>query len=230
MHVHITGFPSMLGATEAYNTLRLQQCVIPSWAEASAFFDTPQTVFALPSHLRNLDWLQAGLFDHFRAVCAPEFSLYFQSTTWEGLILQIVYSEPWALKAALSISTLSRNHYTPAQINLLAASPFEYATVCYNQAIVTLNGILETSANGSYLAVIGAILFVTIEFLQQTLTSASCPQGRVVRSHIHTHIQGGLAILRHGQPRQDLQYLREALSLLQYQEQQFVSFQIANQL
>jgi hypothetical protein len=227
MHVHTTEFASMVGAADAYHTLRLQQCFIPSLVEASAFVDTPQKISALPSHLRNLDWLQGGLFDHFRAVCAPEFSLYFQSTIWESLILQIVYSEPWALKAALSISTLSRNHYTPAQVNLLPVSPFEYATICYNQAIVTLNGILGISVNGSYLAVIGAILFVTIEFLQQTPMSASCPQGRVVRSHIHTHVQGGLAILRHGQPKQDLQYLREALSILQCQEQQFDSFQIA---
>jgi hypothetical protein len=113
-------------------------------------------------------------------------------------------------------------------MNFLAASPFEYAMVCYSQAIVTLNGKLETLTNGSYLAVIGAILFVTIEFLQQTPVPAYYPQGRVVRNHIQTHIQGGLAILTHGQPRHDLEYLREALSLLQYQEQQFNSFQVAN--
>ncbi|KAH7235450.1 hypothetical protein BKA59DRAFT_278111 [Fusarium tricinctum] len=227
-HEHTTRSACMIGAVEASNPLSLQHRAVLPWEE-SVHGDFPRVMSTLPSHLRNLNWLQAGLFDYFQAVCAPEFSLYFQSNIWEGLILQIVYSEPWALKAALSISTLSRNHYTPEQMNFVPASPFEYAMVCYSQAIITLNGILETSTNGSYLAVIGVILFVTIEFLQKIPVPAYHPQGRIVRNHVHTHIQGGLAILRHGQPRQDLEYLREALGLLQYQEQQFNSFEIANQ-
>jgi hypothetical protein len=228
MHERTVGASTVVGIVEAYNLLRGQENDVASWTDTS-YVGSPEKISVLPSHLRNLHWLQAGLFDYFRAVCAPEFSLYFMSNDWDRLVLQTVYSEPWALKAALSISTLSRNHYTPEQINLLGASAFEYAMVCYNQAIVTLNSILGTSVNGSYFAVIGAILFVTIEFLQQTLTSASYPKGGVIRGHIQTHIQGGFAILRNAQPQNDLEYLAEALTLLQYQEQQFHVFHIANQ-
>lgn len=218
----------MAGRVDASNPLRLLHLAVQPWDE-SVYGNSSRAMSILPSHLANLDLLQAGLFDYFQAVCAPEFSLYFQSNIWEGLILQIVYSEPWALKAALSISTLSRNHYAPRQMNISAASLFDYATVSYSQAIIMLNGILGTSANGSYLAVIGAILFVTIEFMQQAPVSVYHPQGRIVRNHVHTHIQGGLAILRYGQPSQDLKHLIEALGLLQYQEQQFDSYQIASQ-
>lgn len=228
MHEHTAGASTVVGIVEAYNPLRQQENAVASWTDTS-YVGPPRRISVLPSHLRNLHWLQAGLFDYFRAVCAPEFSLYFLFNNWERLVLQTVYSEPWALKATLSISTLSRNHYTPEQMNLLGASPFEYAMVCYNQAIVTLNSTLGSSANGSYLAVIGAILFVTIEFLQQTPTSAHYTKGGVVRGHIQTHIQGGLAILRNAQPRSDREYLTEALTLLQYQEQQFHLFHIANQ-
>ncbi|KAH6957429.1 hypothetical protein DER45DRAFT_569751 [Fusarium avenaceum] len=228
LHEHTLRYASMAGTVEASNPPRLLHFVVPPWDE-SVYGNSCRAISTLPSHISNLDWLQAGLFDHFQAVCAPEFSLYFQSNIWEGLILQIVYSEPWALKAALSISTLSLNHYAPGQMKFLAVSLFDYATVFYSQAIIMLNGILGTSANGSYLAVIGAILFVTIEFLQQATVSVYHPQGRIARNRAHTHIQGGLAILRYSQPRQDLEYLREALGLLQYQEQQFNSFQIANQ-
>lgn len=225
---YTTRYTTMLDTVEASNSLSPQHRVASPWEEL-AHGDFARVMSTLPSHLRNLNWLQAGLFDYFQAVCAPEFSLYYQSNIWEGLILQIVYSEPWALKAALSISTLTRSHYTPGEVNLLAASPFEYAMVCYSQAIIMLNGILGTSANGSYQAVIGAIIFVTVEFLQQTPIPADNAKTGRVQNHVHTHIQGGLAILRHGQPRQGLEYLREALGLLQYQEQQFNSFQIASQ-
>lgn len=227
LHEHTARYTIMAGTVEASNPPRLLHLVVPPWDE-SVYGNSYRAMSLLPSHISNLDWLQAGLFDYFQAVCAPEFSLYFQSNIWEGLILQIVYSEPWALKAALSISTLTRSHYTPGEVNFLAASPFEYAMVCYSQAIIMLNGILETSANGSYQAVIGTIIFVTVEFLQQTpIPADNAKTGRVL-NHVHTHIQGGLAILRHGQLRQGVEYLREALGLLQYQEQQFNSFQIAN--
>ena len=227
IHEHTAGASTVLDMVQAYNPLPQQENTVVSWTDTS-YVGSPRIISVLPFHLRNLNRLQAGLFDYFQAVCAPEFSLYFLSHDWEHLILQTVQSEPWALKATLSISTLSRDHYMPGQINLLGASPFEYAMVCYNQAIVALNSTLATSANGSYLAVIGAILFVTIEFLQQTSTSAYYPKGGVARGYIEAHIQGGLAILSNTQPQNDLKCLEEALTFLRYQKQQIDSFYIIN--
>lgn len=223
IHERTAEASTVLGIVEAYIPRLGQENVIASWTDTS-HVGPPGRISVLPSHLRNLNGLQAGLFDYFRAVCAPEFSLYFLSDDWERLILQTIYSEPWALKATLSISTLSRGHYSPGQTNLLGASPFEYAMVCYNQAIANLNNTLGTSVNGSYLAVIGAILFVTIEFLQQTPASGIYRTGGIARGYIQAHIQGGLAILRNAQTQDDLGYLTQALILLQYQEEQFQLF------
>ncbi|KAI1071964.1 hypothetical protein LB507_005500, partial [Fusarium sp. FIESC RH6] len=126
IHEHTAEASTVLGIVEAYIPRLGQENVIASWTDTS-HVGPPGRISVLPSHLRNLNGLQAGLVDYFRAVCAPEFSLYFLSDGWERLILQTIYSEPWALKANLSISTLSRSHYSPGQTNLLGASPFEYA-------------------------------------------------------------------------------------------------------
>lgn len=194
----------------------------------------PPTQVSPAEHLRQLSPVDAGLFDFFRFICAPEFSLYFQSPLWRGFVFQAVQTEPWAFYAALAISALSREHYTPGHsVNvrgLSAKSFFDYATIRYNQAIRCLNKRIERAVESAELAVLGSILFVTIEFLQQTHSTHQFSGRTASPNYILTHIQGGVAILRNlatssGKLSHNAQHMNVALEVLKYQLEQFYGFQ-----
>lgn len=190
-------------------------------------------------HLRQLSPVDASLFDYFRIICASEFSLYFQSPLWREFVVQAGQTEPWAFYAALAISALSREHYAPGHgVNvrgLSAKSFFEYATIRYNQAIQCLNKRIERAVESAELAVLGSILFVTIEFLRQPHLTHQVSGRTAFPNYILTHLQGGMAILRSlaissGKLSHNAQHMNVALEALKYQLEQFYSFQSLNRI
>lgn len=168
------------------------------------------------------------MFDYFRSICAREFSLYFQSPIWENFVLYAAHTEAWAFHAALSISVLSRQSYTPSH-NDGTLQP-DFPTLHYNQAIRALNQRLDTTVESAELAVLGSVLFINLEFLRaHTLQHES---SRVnAPSLVDIHLHGGLEVLRDlgdmrgGYMSQNAQYLKVALEELHYQVEQFKVYQ-----
>ncbi|KAH7184561.1 uncharacterized protein B0J16DRAFT_319365 [Fusarium flagelliforme] len=69
MHERIAGASTVVGIVEGYNPLGRQEDDVASWTDTS-YVRSPRKISVLPSHLRNLNWLQTGLFDYFRAYTA----------------------------------------------------------------------------------------------------------------------------------------------------------------
>ncbi|KAI1354926.1 hypothetical protein F5Y01DRAFT_271687 [Xylaria sp. FL0043] len=135
-------------------------------------------------------------FEFFRLVCAPEYGVLFQTVSWETLVLQYAITEPCIYQAALAISALTWNHYSPTHhwydTETGAGSVAEYATIQYNQAVRRLNARLGDSVRDgdvTKLAVLSAILFINIEFLRQE----QAPSFR--ESFASTHLRGASWLL-----------------------------------
>ena len=130
---------------------------------------TPQTPIILKLDCIPLHDVDVLHFEYFRAICVPEFSLYFQQALWETVVLQTACSELFMRHAALAIGALSRSHYHPTQpgeASLQVESAVEYAIRQYNLAIQKLNEQLNTSPRSLELAILGSIVFIAVEFLQ----------------------------------------------------------------
>ena len=124
--------------------------------------------------------------EYFRDVCVTDFSLFFELQSWERIIMQATCAEPCMRHAALSIAALSRSHYLPAEsktIGYPVQSVGGYAMQQYNLAIRKLNIRLDTSIRGWEIAILGAIVFIEIDFLQGDI------------SRIQMHLESAYAIL-----------------------------------
>lgn len=72
--------------------------------------------------------------------------------------------------AALAISALTRSHYHPSEAGdtpYQIESAIEYSMNQYNLAIQKLNKRLDTSTQSWELAILGSIVFIAIEVLQE---------------------------------------------------------------
>lgn len=146
---------------------------------------------------RRLSSTEVTLFDYFRNTCAPEFSLYFDSDLWEGLVLQLAYTESFAFHAALATSALSWKHYCPRSAWIHPdSSVSEYATTQYDCALRILNSRLADTVHGAQLALLGCMLFINVEFLQMTESRQSDQRMTLPHNLVSVHLNGGRAILQ----------------------------------
>ncbi|KAI0490408.1 hypothetical protein F4859DRAFT_508212 [Xylaria cf. heliscus] len=172
--------------------------------------------------------LESIHFEFFRLVCAPEYGVYFETPSWESLVLQSVVNEPCIYHAALAIGALTWHHYSPMSHwydpVTRARSAVEYSTIQYNHAIRCLNARLGNSAPDkdlTKLAILSAVLFINIEFFRQ---ESGCPfrEGLVAR-----HLHGATCVLqdlkyRFGvQPDSDRECLEMGIIHIERQAEQF---------
>lgn len=173
---------------------------------------------SLPKHSDSPSSVEANLFDFFRHVCAKEFSLFFEHAMWEALILRTAHTEPSIYHAALATSALTKALYY-AELPWSdpgTASANEYALMQYNLAIQRLNARLDGSAQSIWLAILGSIIFINIEFLQGHATLTAM------------HLRGGLSLVRNFRLRSSdsehfenaLHYISNQVSVLAIMESQ----------
>lgn len=155
------------------------------------------------------------------------------SPVWEHLIMYTAQMQNWVFNAILAISALTREHYYGTQwwCELgMSCSLEDYATYQYSQAIRHLNSQLNETTESAELALLGSILFVTIEFLQVPQSNhrgESNPEAMAVPNLVTTHLNGGLAILRDLKARPEaralphVSYLEVALHIIENQLLQF---------
>jgi hypothetical protein len=175
-----------------------------------------------PSHMHNLTHIDANHLDYFRLVCARDFALYFESDSWETLLLQAAHREPSIYHAVLAISALSRSNYYPAQVwhdPGYLRSAVEYSMAQYTLAIRTLNERLRASVEDAELAVLASILFINIEAFQGHQHREGLP------NFTSTHLHGGLAIVQtlKSQSRK-VDHLESALRHFQNHIEQFEAY------
>jgi hypothetical protein len=130
--------------------------------------------------------LDALYFQYFREVCASEFALYFELEEWKRIVLRATYTEPFMWHAALAIGCLSRSHYLfsgSEDLKCQSESMSQYSLRHYNRAIQELNYFLDNSTRSRELAIIGSIVFINIEFLQEN------------ENRVQMHLQSAFAIL-----------------------------------
>lgn len=119
--------------------------------------------------------------EYFRAVCAGEFSLFFEVAEWEDIIVQGTLTEPALHHAALAIGALASSRYHP---NVWQSTPaIVFSIRHYSMAILDLQSRLDGSPRSIEIAVLASVLFGYIEFLLDT------------DSRIETHMQAGCSML-----------------------------------
>lgn len=126
-------------------------------------------------------------FDYFRTNCTEEFSLFFDATLWEKLILQAMHTESFVLNAVLGIGALRRFQLESEEFsiqNMVPLATVEYITRKYSEASKELCYRLGASTTDWKLGVLGSIVFLAIEVLQGNETEAL------------VHFRSGLAILK----------------------------------
>jgi hypothetical protein len=132
-------------------------------------------------------------FDYFRAICVTEFSLYFESPFWEAMLPPLAHVEKFVAHIGLALSVLTRLRYSPSGHHYIANGQtllnMNYATYHYNLAIRSLNQRLQDTTESAWLALVGSILFVNIEFLQGGFGD------ELSLDTIVMHVQGGFAVL-----------------------------------
>ncbi|KAI0434751.1 hypothetical protein F5Y09DRAFT_216922 [Xylaria sp. FL1042] len=150
--------------------------------------------------------LESVRFEFFRLVCAPEYGVLFETVSWETLVLQYATTELCIYHAALAVSVLTWNHYSPMRnwydTETGARSVAEYATIQYNLAIRRLNARLSSSMpdrDVTKLVIMSAILFINIEFLRQE----QAPSFR--ESFVSMHLRGATCLLHDLKSRSGLQ-------------------------
>ncbi|KAI0966625.1 hypothetical protein F4678DRAFT_475742 [Xylaria arbuscula] len=146
---------------------------------------------------KEVSSLESVQFEFFCLVCAPECGVLFEDPAWESLVLQYATVEPCIYHAALAISALTWDHYSPARHwydpATGAQSAAEYATIQYNLALRRLNARLDSSASDrdvTKLAILCATLFIEIEFLRQESVLYFGD------SLMQTHLRGATCLLR----------------------------------
>ncbi|KAM5522556.1 C6 zinc finger protein [Fusarium oxysporum f. sp. phaseoli] len=137
--------------------------------------------------------LLAGEYQHmeyFRVVCVGEFSLFFEVTEWENILVQGTLAEPALHHAALAIGALASSRYHP---NVWQSTPaIVFSIRHYSMAIQDLQGRLDGSPRSVELAVLASVLFSYIEFLLD------------IESRVEMHIQAGCSMLENLLTRYDM--------------------------
>ncbi|KAF1979438.1 hypothetical protein BU23DRAFT_595296 [Bimuria novae-zelandiae CBS 107.79] len=103
-----------------------------------------------------------GHFDYFQAVCAPEFSMFFQMSTWTNIVLRAAWEDQSFRRIALAISALTRSRYERCRQQRYPA--IEYALWQCNLAIRELSH-LDNSLQNLLRMVLMCISLITLEFL-----------------------------------------------------------------
>ncbi|KAH7233572.1 hypothetical protein BKA59DRAFT_461024 [Fusarium tricinctum] len=137
--------------------------------------------------------LLAGEYQHmeyFRVVCVGEFSLFFEVTEWENIIVQGTLDEPALHHAALAIGALASSRYHPSLWQSTPAVVFSIRH--YSMAIQDLRGRLDGSPRSVELAVLASVLFSYIEFLLD------------IDTRVEMHIQAGCSMLENLLTRDDI--------------------------
>lgn len=110
-------------------------------------------------HLPETD---AGHLCYFQTVCAPEFSLFYESNKWTDIVLRASRTDQSFRRIALAIGALSRNRY---ESHRLQQHPVDrYALQHYNLAIRELYQ-LDDSPQNLFRIVLTSIALITLEFL-----------------------------------------------------------------
>lgn len=122
-------------------------------------------------------------FDYFFNVCAKEFSLYFESPVWESIVWRAACTEPCIRHTSLAIGAMSRNNYQHSGHLSDHLPVLEYSMGQYNLALRALNNTLDQSARSLELAILGSIVFISLEVLLG------------VDNRVQMHINGAFAML-----------------------------------
>ncbi|OAA63648.1 hypothetical protein SPI_03811 [Niveomyces insectorum RCEF 264] len=125
---------------------------------------------------------------YFQAVCAGEFSLFFELPTWEAIVLQGTLTEPALHHAALAIGALARRRYHPDRRHKTSPATTAFAIQQYSRAIQGLYGRLDETAQSLEVAVVASVVFSYIEFLLG------------LDSRIEVHVKAGCAMLENLRP------------------------------
>ncbi|KAI2629152.1 hypothetical protein GGS26DRAFT_115707 [Hypomontagnella submonticulosa] len=125
-------------------------------------------------------------FEYFRVICTRELSSGLGTRLWESHVLPAAFTERFILHGVLALGALSRNMVpsrASGRLTSFPGYPAGYSMSKYNLAIQGLNRRLKASPHSWELAVLGSLIFTSIETLQ----------GRddVARMHL----RGALAIL-----------------------------------
>lgn len=119
--------------------------------------------------------------EYFRVVCVGDFSLFFEVTEWENIIVQGTLNEPALHHAALAIGALASSRYHPSVWQSTPAVVFSIRH--YSMAIQDLQGRLDGSPRSVEIAVLASVLFSYIEFLLD------------IDTRVEMHIQAGRSML-----------------------------------
>lgn len=126
-------------------------------------------------------------FEFFSTRTAPEMS-YFHSEFWRVLVLQLSWSDPLILHAAIALGTLHENEERlkmPISKDRIYDPRHRFGVAQYNKAIRLLTSRkMDGDKNVKIAALVTCLLFIHIEFL---------------RGHNHlavAHIRGGIKILQ----------------------------------
>lgn len=116
----------------------------------------------------------------FQAVCAKEFSLFFELPAWENIVLQGTVAEPALHHAALAIGALTRSRYYPHTEQLMSSS---FSIRHYSMAIRNLHRRLDESSQSLELAILASVFFTYVEFLL------------ALDNQIEVHVKAGSAMI-----------------------------------
>lgn len=115
-------------------------------------------------------------FDYFRVICAPEFSLFFQTDKWSGIVLRAACMDPSFRHIALAVGALSRSRY----MGPIQQQPADRYALCqYNMAIREL-GLLGKSPESVIRIVLACIALIVLDFLLENYNR--------VQIHLHSAV------------------------------------------
>ena len=110
----------------------------------------------------DLTVVDAAHLRYFQTVCAPEFSLFYQSEKWADIVLRASWTDRSFRRIALAIGALSRSRYESHVLQ--GCSVHEYALQHYNLAIREISQ-LDDSPQNLLRIVLTSIALITLEFL-----------------------------------------------------------------
>ena len=123
----------------------------------------------LLSHLPEAKALELRGFEFFLTRTAPEIS-YFHSDFWESLVLQLSWSDPLVLHAAIALGTLHENeerHGMPVPKDKVSDARHRFAVAQYNTAIRLLRcRNLRGDATSRIAILVTCLIFIHIELLR----------------------------------------------------------------
>ena len=166
-------------AKEQYLSMHSDSEDIPPPSERTNLF--PQLV-RNPSLSSIHTEREALCFDFFRERTCPEFTGFFDSSFWSGILLQACFYHPAVQQAVVALGAVHRRlelGITPEAFNYC-----DFALRTYTKAVSSLTKALgEGDPNSLELSMVGSMLFCAFETFQGNYSEAS------------KHMTGGLKIL-----------------------------------